>query len=93
MSAHRLSGEPPGKGEFCVPSRTFPGEHWTVIWISEGLAYCGCHGFSHRQECRHVAEVALAIEIEARDLVQGSTAASRAEAQARLEHIEKEFSL
>lgn len=89
--AVRLSGAPPGSGEFAVPSRTTtPGEAWVVYWVAEGTCWCGCPGFARRQACRHVQAVAQAIEVEAR---QGATPERRAEAEARLREIEAEFAL
>lgn len=91
MSATRLTGSPARRGTFSVPSASMPGVVHHVIWITEATAFCDCHGFSHRQECRHVQQVALAVEIEARDLVSNSTPEQRAEAAARLARIEEEF--
>lgn len=88
MTAVRIEGQECGPGAFCVPSATFPGEAWTVLWRTEGIAWCPCPGFQRRQRCRHVAEVALAIEIESR---QAPTEATRAAAAARLQEIERMF--
>lgn len=90
--AVRTGGEPAGKGAFAVPSATMPGESWLVEWISEGACWCPCPAFARRQACRHVAAVALAVEIEARESVARTTPAQRADAAARLAAIEKEFS-
>lgn len=91
MTAVRLTGEPASRGDFAVPSATMPGEHWTVVWVTEGVAWCGCPAFQRKQTCRHVEQVALAVEIEAREMVAASTPESRAEAAARLNQIAEEF--
>lgn len=91
--AVRLTGEPASRGTFSVPSRSLPGTSHVVIWITEGVCFCDCHGFSHRQECRHIEQVALAIETEAREAVARTTPEQRAAAAARLAQLEKEFSL
>jgi len=88
--AVRVDGEPCRAGTFAVPSATFPGEVYHVVWQTEGLAFCGCPGHQHRGACKHVAAVALAIEVEAR---QAATPETRAEAAARLAHIAEVFSV
>lgn len=91
--AMRLTGEPAARGTFSVPSRSLPGTSHVVIWITEGVCFCDCHGFSHRQECRHIDQVALAIEVEAREAKANTTPESRAAAASRLSEIEEEFAL
>lgn len=88
MTAIRLSGDPCGPGDFTVPSRTFPGEAWTVTWVGESTHWCPCPAHHRKNTCRHVAAVALAIEVEARQAV---TPERRALAAARLATIAKEF--
>lgn len=89
-AAIRIDGEPAGAGTWAVPSKTFPGETWTVTWVSEGAAWCPCPAHHRRNCCRHVQAVALAIETEAREMV-ATTPEQRAEAAARLREIEEEF--
>lgn len=89
--AVRLTGEPPGPGEWAVPSRTFPGECRVVVWRADDLRYCGCPGFHRRRTCRHAEAVALAVEVEARRLTTTSTPEARARAAARLHEIEELF--
>lgn len=91
--AVRTQGEPPGPGTFVVPSATFPGEVHTVFWQHEAAAWCACLGFMHRGRCRHVEHVALAVEIEARQLGVSATPETRAVADARLDQIAQEFGL
>jgi hypothetical protein len=93
VTAIRLSGEPAGPGEFAVDSATTPGEQWRVFWRTYDVAFCGCPSFTHRRRCRHLEQVALAIEVEARETVAAGTPETRAAAAARLDHIAKEFDL
>lgn len=93
VTAIRTEGEPMHAGAFVVPSKSAPGATWTVLWITEGTAHCFCPAFQHRGTCRHVAEVAHAIEIEARGSLETATPASKAAAGARLAELEREFSL
>lgn len=78
-------------GSFAVPSGSHPGVNRVVIWITEGTAHCFCEGFQHRGTCRHVAETALAVEIEARQSLERATRATRAEAASALAAIAQEF--
>ena len=87
--AVRTAGEPCGPGEFAVPSRTFPGETWAVVWQTPELHFCGCPAHHRRQSCRHVQAVALAVEVEAR---QAIPLERRQLAAARLTEIEEMFS-
>lgn len=87
--AVRVAGEPCGSGAFVVPSASTPGHSWTVFWVTDGVSWCGCPDFAHRETCRHVAQAALAVEIEAR---QEATPASRAAAAAKLKQLEEMFS-
>lgn len=89
--AVRLSGEPGGRGDFTVPSRTVTGHGWTVIWIGGGSHWCSCPAFARRQRCAHADAVALAVEVEARALVAQSTPESRAAAELRLRVLEEIF--
>lgn len=89
--AVRTSGEPAARGSFAVPSATMPGEAWLVEWVSEGACWCPCPAFARRRTCRHVAAVALAIEIEAREAIARSTPEQRSAAAGRLLAIEEMF--
>jgi hypothetical protein len=89
--AVRTTGEPCGAGTFVVPSASTPGHSWTVFWVTEGTAHCFCAGFAHRGTCRHLAAVALAIEVEARQSLEQTTPAGRAEAAAKLAELAEEF--
>ena len=53
--AVRTSGEPCGAGTFVVPSASTPGHTWTVFWVTEGVSWCGCPAFAHRETCRQRA--------------------------------------
>lgn len=86
--AVRVSGEPAAVGSFAVPSATFPGETWTVLYQGADLMHCFCPAFAHRGVCRHTQAVALALEVEARTQ---ATPERRAEAARRLNAIEREF--
>jgi len=88
VTAIRTAGEPCRAGEFVVPSESHPGESWRVLWITEGTAHCFCPGFAHRGRCRHLNEVALAIEIEARQ----TSESERAIAALKLQELERVFS-
>lgn len=93
MTAIRTSGEPAGRGVFCVPSASTPGAVWDVVWIGGGTQWCGCPGFAQRGTCRHVEQVALAVELEAREAKSNTTPESRAAAAVRMQRIEEEFAL
>jgi hypothetical protein len=89
--AVRVSGETAGPGEFTVPSDSMPGESWHVFWRTEDTFWCGCPAHAHRGVCRHVQQVALAVELEARDSLTRATPETRAAAAARLAAIETLF--
>lgn len=90
--AVRTTGEPCGPGEWIVPSATSPGATWTVFWQTEGTAFCFCPGFQHRGTCRHLAAVALAVEVEARQSLEQTTDSERALAALKLRELERIFS-
>lgn len=89
--AVRLEGKPGGAGAFAVPSHSSPGESHVIFWQHEAAHWCGCVGHELRGSCRHVEAVALAVEVEARQLLEQATPESRADAAARLARIEEEF--
>jgi hypothetical protein len=89
--AVRTSGEPCGAGEWLVPSATMPGATWTVFWRTEGVHFCFCPGFQHRATCRHLAAVALAVEVEARQSLEQTTESERAIAALKLQELERIF--
>lgn len=89
--AVRTSGEPAGRGVFCVPSASTPGAVWDVLWITSGTCWCGCPRFALKGQCRHVEAVAAAVEIEAREAKANTTPESRASAAGRLQRIAAEF--
>jgi uncharacterized Zn finger protein len=92
MTAVRASGEPCGPGEWVVPSATDRNHFWRVLWQTEGVHFCFCPGFQHKGTCRHLAAVALAIEIEARQSLEQTTDAERAIAALKLAELERIFS-
>ena len=92
VTAVRTSGEPCGPGEWVVPSATSPGATWTVFWRTEGVHFCFCPGFQHRGTCRHLAAVALAVEVEARQSLEQTTESERAIAALKLRELERIFS-
>ena len=101
MTAVRANGEPGGPGVWLVPSKSTPGDTYGLTLRADGSLVCPCPGFTHRQRCRHTAEVALALEIEQRQATPRRLPPTemdawldeqdRAASARRLEEIAKEF--
>jgi hypothetical protein len=52
----RIVGGPGEPGLFGVPSASQPGLVWYVDWQNAAVRYCGCPGFTRKNDCRHVRE-------------------------------------
>lgn len=64
-----------------------------MTWVGEATHWCPCPAHHRKNTCRHVAAVALAVEVEARESLASGTPETRAAAAARLQAIEEEFAL